>query len=46
MADVLKGTINPGRVFGHETDLEHVAEAYRALDERRAIKSVIRVGSL
>ncbi len=46
MTDVLAGTIDPGRVFDHETDLEHVADAYRAMDERRAIKSMIRVGSL
>jgi threonine dehydrogenase-like Zn-dependent dehydrogenase len=43
--DVLAGTINPGVVLDYETDLEHVAEAYTAMDERRAIKSLIRVGS-
>lgn len=42
--DVLAGRINPGRVFDFETDLEHVAEAYAAMDERRAIKSLLRVG--
>jgi len=42
---VLEGTINPGRVFDFETDLEHVAEAYAAMDERRAIKSLVRVGA-
>jgi Zn-dependent alcohol dehydrogenase len=41
--DVLAGTINPGRVFDFETDLEHIAEAYAAMDERRAIKSLVRV---
>ena len=41
--DVLNGTINPGLVFDFETDLEHVSEAYAAMDERRAIKSLIRV---
>lgn len=40
---VLDGTINPGRVFDFETDLEHVAEAYAAMDERRAIKSLVRI---
>ncbi len=30
----------------YETDLEHVADAHAAMDERRAIKSLIRVGSL
>jgi threonine dehydrogenase-like Zn-dependent dehydrogenase len=43
--DVLEGRINPGRVLDYETDLEHTAEAYAAMDERRAIKSMLRVGS-
>lgn len=46
LGDVLDGVINPGRVFDYETDLDHVADAYRAMDERRAIKSLVRVGSL
>ncbi|MGE5857054.1 MAG: zinc-binding dehydrogenase [Solirubrobacterales bacterium] len=46
MTDVLEGTIDPGRVFDHEADLDHIADAYRAMDERRAIKSLIRVGPL
>jgi threonine dehydrogenase-like Zn-dependent dehydrogenase len=45
LADVLTGSINPGQVFDYETDLENIAEAYKAMDERRAIKSLIRVGS-
>jgi threonine dehydrogenase-like Zn-dependent dehydrogenase len=44
--DVLSGAINPGRVLNYETDLDHVADAYAAMDERRAIKSLIRIGSL
>jgi threonine dehydrogenase-like Zn-dependent dehydrogenase len=44
--DVLAGTIDPGQVLDHETDLEHTPDAYRAMDERRAIKSLIRVGSI
>jgi threonine dehydrogenase-like Zn-dependent dehydrogenase len=44
--DVLAGTIDPGRVFDYETDLEHVGDAYAAMHERRAIKSLLRVGSL
>ena len=44
--DVLDGTINPGRVFDYETDLDHIADAYTAMDERRAIKSLVRVGAL
>jgi len=46
LGDVLEGRINPGRVFDFETDLGHVAEAYRAMDERRAIKSLLRVGKV
>jgi threonine dehydrogenase-like Zn-dependent dehydrogenase len=45
LPDVLEGSINPGRVLDHETDLEGIADAYAAMDERRAIKSLVRVGS-
>ncbi len=41
--DVLGGRINPGRVFDFETNLDGIAEAYAAMDERRAIKSLVRV---
>jgi threonine dehydrogenase-like Zn-dependent dehydrogenase len=44
--DVLEGRINPGRVFDFETDLDGIPEAYAAMDERRAIKSLVRVGSV
>lgn len=40
---VLAGRINPGRVFDYTTDLDHVADAYAAMDERRAIKSLLTV---
>ena len=46
MDDVLAGRLDPGRVFDFETDLEHIADAYAAMDERRAIKSLVRVGTL
>jgi threonine dehydrogenase-like Zn-dependent dehydrogenase len=46
LGDVLSGAINPGRVFDYETDLDAVADAYAAMDERRAIKSIIRIGSV
>ncbi|MGC4053434.1 MAG: zinc-dependent alcohol dehydrogenase family protein [Paludibaculum sp.] len=39
---VLKGTINPGKVFDLELPLSQVAEGYRAMDERRAIKALLR----
>ena len=44
--DVLAGRIQPGRVFDFETDLEGVPEAYAAMDERRAVKSLVRVGTV
>ena len=43
--DVLDGRINPGRVLDYETDLDGIADAYAAMDERRAIKSLVRVGT-
>ena len=46
LADVLDGSINPGLVFDYETDLEHTPEAYAAMDERRAIKGLVRVGAV
>src|SRR5437868_407593 len=39
---VQNGTINPGRVFDLELPLDRVAEGYRAMDERRAIKTLLR----
>ena len=44
--DVLAGRIDPGRVFDFETDLDGIAEAYAAMDERRAIKTLVRVGTV
>ncbi len=41
LADVLAGTINPGRVFDAVLTLEEAPEAYRAMDERRAIKVLL-----
>jgi len=40
---VLNGTINPGKVFDLTLPLASVAEGYRAMDERRAIKTLLRV---
>jgi len=42
--DVLAGRINPGRVFDFETDLDGIVGAYEAMDERRAVKALIRIG--
>ncbi len=38
---VLAGTIEPGRVFDARVGLDEVAEGYRAIDERRAIKVLV-----
>ena len=35
--------IDPGKVFDLELPLADVAEGYRAMDERRAIKVLLRV---
>jgi threonine dehydrogenase-like Zn-dependent dehydrogenase len=34
--------INPGKVFDLELPLEQAPEGYRAMDERRAIKVLLR----
>jgi threonine dehydrogenase-like Zn-dependent dehydrogenase len=34
--------INPGKVFDLTLPLNQVAEGYRAMDERRAIKTLLR----
>jgi threonine dehydrogenase-like Zn-dependent dehydrogenase len=38
---VLNGEINPGKVFDLTLPLDEVAEGYRAMDERRAIKTLL-----
>jgi threonine dehydrogenase-like Zn-dependent dehydrogenase len=42
LPEVLSGAINPGRVFNLELPLSEVAEAYAAMDERRAVKVLLR----
>ncbi len=39
---VWKGKINPGKVFDLRLPLDQVAEGYRAMDERRAIKALLK----
>ncbi|MGQ0674441.1 MAG: zinc-dependent alcohol dehydrogenase family protein [Hyphomicrobium sp.] len=39
---VVNGKINPGKVFDLTLPLDQVAEGYRAMDERRAIKTLLR----
>ena len=40
---VLTRKINPGKVFDLELPIADVAEGYRAMDDRRAIKTLLRV---
>jgi threonine dehydrogenase-like Zn-dependent dehydrogenase len=39
---VWKRKINPGKVFDLTLPLDEVADGYRAMDERRAIKTLLR----
>jgi threonine dehydrogenase-like Zn-dependent dehydrogenase len=41
MPDVLEGRIEPGRVFDRTMPLDDVAEGYRAMNDREAIKVLI-----
>lgn len=42
IGQVWNGKINPGKVFDLRLPLDQVAEGYRAMDERRAIKALLR----
>ncbi|MFP5219772.1 MAG: zinc-dependent alcohol dehydrogenase family protein [Actinomycetes bacterium] len=42
LPEVLDGRLRPGRVFDLEVGLADVAEAYAAMDERRAVKALLR----
>jgi threonine dehydrogenase-like Zn-dependent dehydrogenase len=39
---VLEGNINPGKVFDLQLPLDRVADGYRAMDERRAVKALLQ----
>jgi threonine dehydrogenase-like Zn-dependent dehydrogenase len=39
---IMRGEIDPGRVFDLTLPLDQAAEGYRAMDERRAIKTLLR----
>ncbi len=43
MDRVLRGRIEPGKVFDLTLPIAEVAEGYKAMDERRAIKTMLRV---
>ena len=40
---IVQRKINPGKVFDLELPIADVAEGYGAMDERRAIKTLLRV---
>lgn len=42
LPDVLEGRIEPGRVFDRTVDLDGVPDGYRAMDQREAIKVMVR----
>ncbi len=42
LADVLGGTLDPAPVLTHTVDLADIAEGYRLMDEREAIKVLVR----
>jgi threonine dehydrogenase-like Zn-dependent dehydrogenase len=42
LPDVLEGTIQPGRVFDRTMDLDEVPDGYRAMNERKAIKVMVK----
>jgi hypothetical protein len=42
LPDVLDGLIDPGRVFDRTVDLDGVPDGYRAMNEREALKVMVR----
>ncbi|MEU6172723.1 alcohol dehydrogenase catalytic domain-containing protein [Streptantibioticus parmotrematis] len=42
MPHILDGTIHPGRVFDRTVALEDVAEGYRLMNDRKALKVIVR----
>ena len=42
LPDVLEGRIEPSRVFDQTVGLDAVPDGYRAMDERKSIKVMIK----
>jgi threonine dehydrogenase-like Zn-dependent dehydrogenase len=42
LPDILEGRIQPGRVFDRTIGLEEVPDGYRAMNEREALKIMVR----
>lgn len=43
---VLSGQINPDKIFTKSFDLDHIQDAYEAMDQRTAIKSLLKVSEI
>ncbi|WP_435065345.1 zinc-dependent alcohol dehydrogenase family protein [Halobaculum sp. EA56] len=43
MADVLQGTLDPSPIFTKTVDLDGVPEGYEAMDEREAVKVMVKL---
>ena len=46
LKEVLDGNINPGIVYTSEYTLDDIQEAYAAMDERRTVKSLLRISEV
>jgi threonine dehydrogenase-like Zn-dependent dehydrogenase len=42
LPDILEGRIEPGRVFDRTTDIEGVPEGYKAMNDRKSIKVMVK----
>jgi threonine dehydrogenase-like Zn-dependent dehydrogenase len=42
LPDILEGRVNPGKVFDREISIEEVPLGYKAMDDREALKVLIR----
>ena len=42
LPDVMEGRIEPGRVFDRTVDLDDVPDGYRAMNDREALKVMVR----
>jgi len=42
LPDILEGRIQPGRVFDRVVDLNGVPDGYRAMNERKALKVMVK----
>ncbi|MEY4742767.1 MAG: hypothetical protein RIR34_106, partial [Actinomycetota bacterium] len=42
MPDILDGKINPGKMFDLEVSLDNIAQGYKAMADRTAIKALVR----